>query len=187
MKNQQGTKFSNRSQNTSLRCVIILTFLLKCEVFREMTALVIASEEEQCGWMAQLKCPQVQYALEQTTEKRNVILNCKTYLLAQKKKGINFYIHHSWTKLREIRLVSWMKRPRDELLEIFPCRLLIFLTRVERDYYNNRASLRHINGIMLRIIQYDTFAKRTEPCFNIFNRILSLILLPAKIMKNCVS
>ena len=72
MKNQQGTKFSNRSQNTSLRCVIILTFLLKCEVFREMTALVIASEEEQCGWMAQLKCPQVQYALEQTTEKRNI-------------------------------------------------------------------------------------------------------------------
>lgn len=102
-------------------------------------------------------------------EEKHFILNCKTYLLAQKKKGINFYIHHFWTKLREIRLVSWMKRPRDELLEIFPCRLLIFLTRVERDYYNNRASLRHINGIMLRIIQYDTFAKRIEYLASIYS------------------
>lgn len=47
----------------------LLTLLFKCEVFREMTALVVASEEEQCVWMAQLKCPQVQYALEQ--RKRN--------------------------------------------------------------------------------------------------------------------
>lgn len=72
--------------------IILLTFLLKCEVFREMTALVIASKEEQCGWMAQLKCPQVQYALEQRTG--NVILIIKTFLeiLAfedKKRKGIN--------------------------------------------------------------------------------------------------
>lgn len=48
----------------------LLTFLLKCEVFREMTALVIASKEKQCGWMAQLKCPQVQYALQQSRNKK---------------------------------------------------------------------------------------------------------------------
>lgn len=64
--------------------VKLLTFLLKCEVFREMTALVIASKEEQCGWMAQLKCPQVQYALEQ--RKRDVILTVKRSLHSNKDK-----------------------------------------------------------------------------------------------------
>lgn len=49
-----------------------------------MTALVIASKEEQCGWMAQLKCPQVQYALEQ--RKRNVILTVKRFLHSNKDK-----------------------------------------------------------------------------------------------------
>lgn len=42
---------------------IVLTFLLECEIFRQMTALVVPSEEEQCVWMAQFKCPQVQHAL----------------------------------------------------------------------------------------------------------------------------
>lgn len=78
--------------------VILLTFLLKCEVFREMTALVIASKEEQCGWMAQLKCPQVQYALEQRTG--NVILIIRRSLkssrwkIKKEKESINFYISH---------------------------------------------------------------------------------------------
>lgn len=43
----------------------LLTFLFKCEVFREMTALVVTSEEEECGGMAQFQRPQVQYALKQ--------------------------------------------------------------------------------------------------------------------------
>lgn len=47
----------------------LLTFLLKCEVFREMTAFVVASEKKQCVWVAQLKCPQVQYALQQRRDK----------------------------------------------------------------------------------------------------------------------
>lgn len=42
----------------------ILTFLLKCKVFREMSAFVVTSEEEECGRMAQFQCPQVQYALK---------------------------------------------------------------------------------------------------------------------------
>lgn len=46
----------------------LLTFLLKCEVFREMTALVVTSEEEECGRMAQFQRPQVQHALK----KRNM-------------------------------------------------------------------------------------------------------------------
>lgn len=80
---------NSRIPNTSLRYIIILTFLLKCEVFREMTALVIASEEEQCGWMAQLKCPQVQYALEQTTEKRNISFWIVKRISLRKKKKRN--------------------------------------------------------------------------------------------------
>jgi len=43
----------------------LLTFLLKREVFREMTALVVSSQEEKCGWVAQFQRPQVQYALKQ--------------------------------------------------------------------------------------------------------------------------
>lgn len=144
----------------------LLTFLLKCEVFREMTALVIASKEKQCGWMAQLKCPQVQYALQQSRNKKktwfffnHIKLDISSDTREKTDIQFLFYIHRFSLDLRWNMQTSGVKfvssshdEAADELLKIFP-RLLISLARVERDY-NNIASLPRI---MLKS-QQDAFA-----------------------------
>ena len=39
------------------------TLLLEGEILSEMSALVVASQHEQSGWIAQLQCPQVEHTL----------------------------------------------------------------------------------------------------------------------------
>ena len=46
--------------------LMLLTLLLECEVFREMAALVVPPEQEECGGVDQLQGPKVDDALEKT-------------------------------------------------------------------------------------------------------------------------
>lgn len=49
------------------RKLSLLTFLFKCEVLREMAALVVSAEKEQRRGVTQFQSPQVQYTLKKKT------------------------------------------------------------------------------------------------------------------------
>lgn len=52
------------TEHQSLRVVHSLTLLFKGEVLCEMPALVVASEQEECGRVVDLQHPQEQHALQ---------------------------------------------------------------------------------------------------------------------------
>jgi len=56
--------FGNTAEKKVKPTEIKLTFLFKCEVFCQVSTLVIATKQEQGGWMAQLQSPQVDNALK---------------------------------------------------------------------------------------------------------------------------
>ena len=53
-----------RGEGGGILYIFPLTFQLECEVLCEMSALVVASQQEQGGGIVDLQCPQVQHTLK---------------------------------------------------------------------------------------------------------------------------
>lgn len=63
------------TKRQSLFVVHSLTLLFEGEVLREMPALMVASEQEECGWVVDLQRPQEQHTLQRETQVRQRVCN----------------------------------------------------------------------------------------------------------------
>ncbi len=61
--------------------------MLECEVLRQVSTLMVATKQEQGGWMAQLQSPQVNDALQKIRESIEIVMpSWQTKLLLMDRK-----------------------------------------------------------------------------------------------------